>query len=109
MLRAFQWAVPDGHLEAHPYRSPTLTAAVMTEHRVTETLGTVAAGWTDRPHDHRIRRSNLLGDLASMDVDMTRKLERQPNPFTFDRGDLHYAVGVRGIHNDHILNFAYGN
>ena len=72
-------------------------------------LSAVPASRANRADDGWISLGNLIGNLASMDVDMTGKLERQPDSLTFDRGDFDDAVRVAGIPDDDLFPFSSGN
>lgn len=60
-------------------------------------------GWVNRSS------KNLLGDLFSVNRDLTRELEGNAHPVTLDRSDPDDPDWGRGISDDYFFAFASGD
>src|SRR5690606_8284192 len=99
-------------------RGCTTTGAASRSERSLRRLGGLAV------HDHDARRfgratgdggarglsaiagDDLVGDLAPVDVDAAREVERDTNPVSLDRRDADDADGVVRVADDDLLPFA---
>jgi len=75
--------------------------------------GSVSRGGTNRPGDRRrvgvLAANDLIGDLATVDIDRARKLEREADPITLDLRDPDHAQWGSGVPDDNLFALSSGD
>ena len=71
-------------------------------------------GWGDLREDRGLVfflgfDHDLVGDLAAMDLDITREIKRDTDTLALDRGDPYHPDGVLWVSDDNFFAFAACN